>query len=665
MSFDATACREHSLYVNSADGFELFYYGDKRTVKVQTPEKARVGSALWSPDGSMLAFFAHFEDATHIYIADTETGFSRKVTTTPVLATLATSFQWSKDGKQIQTILLPDDGKREVPKPDPVSSGPKVRMTRGGNNPSRTYRYLLESPYDMKLLEHLATGQLALIDIRDGKVTKIGCPNMIRSVSMAPGESQFRVATIKKPFSYFVPFINFGSTEGIWNNEGKSLYVLNDRNLRDTEPQPALAANAAAPAQTGTQGARRGAGQGTAPAPATKQDQPPVDPQPNPMQPNPDQPPVDPDAPQRPRTPVDPDAKRDISWRPDGIGLSYLQMEPVKKDSKEPRKDRLHQWLPPYRPEDAKVIYETPNRITSVQYTEDCHMVFLTQMVDSQRQIMAIDLKDPKTPYVIYKSGAAAAPTTPITEDAEVADEDEQQPGRGPGGGRGGAGGTGAAGGTSLMTKSSRGEVPVVRVSSTGDVYMTGSDRTRGMAATPPKPYLDKINIKTGKKTRIFEGKAELTETIDAVDGDDVKLVFTTRQSKDVVPDSFVTELQSGKSTKLTNNVDPAPWSHQLKVDRFQVTRVDGFKFWVKVTTPPKHDGKLPALFLDLSSGIRQPGCLQRRCRPRSRWRGRPWRRRQSLCPGYATRDDDADAAGLRRSGTGCANRRPGGQNER
>ena len=82
-----------------------------------------------------------------------------------------------------------------------------------------------------------------------------------------------------------------------------------------------------------------------------------------------------------------------------------------------------------------------------------------------------------------------------------------------------------------------------------------------------------------------------MLETIDAVDGNDIKLVFTTRQKPDVVPDSYVTELASGKTTKLTNNVNYTPWFQQLKVERFQVVRVDGFKFWVKVTTPPKASG--------------------------------------------------------------------------
>src|SRR5262249_34141840 len=212
-------------------GFDLFWYADKRTVPVQVPDRARVSTPVWSPDGSKLAFFAHFEDATHIYIADAETGYSRRLTPTPVLATLVTSFQWSKDGNKMQPVLLPDDGKRPPPQRNGVPTEPKVRVARDGKQPSRTYRYLLESPHDMKLLEHLATGQLALIDIHDGKVTKVGFPNMLRSVSMAPGEGQFRVSTLKKPFSYYVPLTRFGTQEGLWNLEGKSLYTLADRQL--------------------------------------------------------------------------------------------------------------------------------------------------------------------------------------------------------------------------------------------------------------------------------------------------------------------------------------------------------------------------------------------------------------------------------------------------
>lgn len=624
MALDHVACRSRDLWIRSADGFDLFFYVDKRTVPVHVPDRARVSNPVWSPDGSKLAYFVHFDDATHIYVADAETGSSRRLTATPVLATLATTFQWSKDGKQIQTVLLPDDGKREVPKPNGVATEPKVRVTRGGTNPSRTYRYLLESPYDMKLLEHLATGQLALIDIADGKVTKVGFPSLIRSVSMSPGEAHFRVTNLKKPFSYFVPLTRFGSLEAVCNVEGKSLLTLADRKLQENEPPPPTPTQVTATQPTGPGQTRIG------------RQAPPTPPTPTP-DPN-----TDPDRPTFRGQAADPDGKRELGWRPDGAGLSYLQLEPVKTktpmrvsgptalgilvsplahapvlaalaagnaktppEASVPRKDQVLQWLPPFGKDDVKVIYSTPHRITGLQYSDDGQMLFLTQTFDNQRQIAAIDLRDPmKTTYVILKTaarpgGETERPPAAPAPDPTIGDEnlvDEQQPGQ-PGRGPAGLRGATAAGGPGLMTRANRGSVGVVRISNAGDVYVTGTDRARGEEARFPRPYIDKINIKSGKKLRIFEGKGDLLETIDAVDGDDIKFVFTTRQKQDVVPDSYLNDLASGKSTKLTNNFDRTPWFHQLKVQRFQATRVDGFKFWVKVTTPPKATGKLPALF--------------------------------------------------------------------
>src|SRR5262249_50684999 len=160
-----------------------------------------------------------------------------------------------------------------------------------------------------------------------------------RTVAMSPNEDIYRVTTIKKPFSYFVPVANFGSTEAFVNTEGKSLYTVLDRGLRSGNPD-AVAATTPAAGAGGQPGGRAGGGGGPgargANAPATPMAQPPNDPtqQPpvtdptNPNQPptDPTQPPVDPDAPPRPFQPaVDPDGKRELGWRPDGVGLSYLQ----------------------------------------------------------------------------------------------------------------------------------------------------------------------------------------------------------------------------------------------------------------------------------------------------------------------------------------------------
>src|SRR5262249_19953903 len=160
--------------------------------------------------------------------------------------------------------------------------------------------------------------------------------------------------TIKKPLSYYVPADRFGAVEGIWDLEGKSLYTLADRKVRETEPQAPVVPTGPAGKGLG----KKGMG-----------------------------PPPDPDKPQPVSAPADPDGKRDLGWRPDGAGMSFLQLDTVRANDekktpgdnkvadreqapdekkvsgdKKPPRDRVMQWLPPFGKDDVQVVYETAHR---------------------------------------------------------------------------------------------------------------------------------------------------------------------------------------------------------------------------------------------------------------------------------------------------------------
>ncbi len=600
LAIDPIATRSRDIWVRSGSGFDLFSHEDKRTVPVQIPDGARVSNPVWSPDGSQLGFFAHFPNATYIHVADGQTGVSRRVCDSPVLATLTTQFQWSRDGQKLMAVLRPDDGSLGTPKPPTVATEPKVRVARDGNQPSRTYRYLLESPHDMRLLEHLVNGQLALVNVGDGQISKIGNPRLIRSITMSPDGERFRVTTVKKPFSYYFPFTRFGSLEEVWGADGKSFVVLADQNLREsTSPTPTPPTpNTGRPGRTNRPGS---------PTPNTN---PPVDPNPTDPDPKTDpktdpmDPVPDPDTPRRP-APQDPDAKRDLNWRPDGAGLCYLQLAEAKsKNDTSARNDRVLLWVPPFGKTDVKTVYETKDRISTLQYSEDARWMFLTQTIDNQRRITAVDLKDTSKFYIVYKSagrsGTNEAAPRPVAKTAngdeaaprpvaKTANGDDEQSRRG--------GSNFAFSTVRLLTRDGLGGVQVVRLSPKDEVYLLGSERSSGGENRFSKPTLDRVQIVSGKKERIFEGTGETFETITGVDGDRVTAVFTTRQKTDQVPDTFKTIVPKGATTKLTNNTDPAPWQRNLKVERIRITRVDGFKFWAKVTLPPNAPKKLPAMF--------------------------------------------------------------------
>ncbi|MFV2007247.1 MAG: TolB family protein, partial [Longimicrobiales bacterium] len=273
---DYRANRTRSLSVRNNASLEVISAADGARVQIETPRNSRISNALWSPDGTRLAFYVHTDDATNIYVADPENGRSRRITRRPVLATMVTTLEWTADGQKIATVLVPED-RIPMPLPPKVPTGPQVKMTEEGKNLLRTYASLMETPYDEALLEWHIRGQLALIDVDNRRVEEIGEPAMIHSFDFSPTGEYARVTRIVKPFSYIVPVNNFGRVEEIWDRAGTTLAQVDETEMnlgiRDpNQPQPG-------PGRFGQDDTRQG--------------------------------------------------RRQLAWRPDGQGLTYLEQEPA------------------------------------------------------------------------------------------------------------------------------------------------------------------------------------------------------------------------------------------------------------------------------------------------------------------------------------------------
>src|SRR5690606_35003470 len=63
---DPRANRARNFTTRGDEGFEIIAWREGTTVRIPAPRNATVSTPRWSPDGSQLAYFAHFEDATHI-----------------------------------------------------------------------------------------------------------------------------------------------------------------------------------------------------------------------------------------------------------------------------------------------------------------------------------------------------------------------------------------------------------------------------------------------------------------------------------------------------------------------------------------------------------------------------------------------------------------------
>jgi len=528
---DPVANRNRRFSTRTDIGFELIDWETGNRVRVDAPDGARTSNPAWSPDGTKVAYFVHTDDATHIWVYDIAAGRARAVTRTATLTVLASSFSWTEDSASIVAVLLPADREDEPVKPA-VPTTPMVRVAEDGENKLRIYASLLETPHDRALLEYYATGQLSMIDVARRRAVPIGSPDMVRSFNISLDGQYLRVTRMIKPFSYIVPMGNFGTVEEIWDLEGNILHEIQKRELRT-----------GIGGSQGGGGGRFGAGGGGG------------------------------------------DDKRSLSWRPDGEGMSFLQMEPRKKsesdstdagdepaedetaeeEDEEPRKDRVMQWIAPFDSTSTRMIYESETRMSSVAYSADCQTLFITENEGGTRTTYVIYLDDPETRYVIseYK-----------TEDY-YANPGSLQSKRGPMGGS------------------------VIRTSTDGSyVYLSGSQPFENWDEEAPKAFIDQVEIRTGEVERVYETPDGFSERIQVMD-DDLALLMISRESPTQIGDSWLWTRATEDMRKMTNNVDHSPEITNAVRQRFQVTRADGITFWVNVTLPPDYvEGtRLPAMW--------------------------------------------------------------------
>ena len=531
---DFRANRNRNLTIRSNVGLELISALDGSKATVALPPGLRISDATWSPDGKRVAFFGHTPDGSHLWVADAATGKARQVTKAPVLATLMTSFEWTDDSRQLATVLPPDT-RGPMPVESAAPTGPQVKLAEEKDkNRLRNYASLMATPYHQALLEWHATGQVALVDVTTRAVTKIGQPAMVERVDVGPDGTFLRVTRMVKPFSYIVPVGNFGRVEEMWTASGTVIATLSQE-----------------PLNVGVDTSRTPTAPGVGGGDAAR------------------------------------DGRREIVWRPDGPGLWFLEQgpAPVGGDSlalgeqRPRRKDRLRQWLPPFDSTQVTTVFETDARLSNLRYALSGKAVFLTERAGQNAHEFAVLLAEPAKKYTLARYRADdvyANPGTLIPEAGlmPVADPFAEfgVPGR---------------------------IIRPVKVSADGEsAFFAGTKYDRNPTITGPKTFIDRVLIRSGEKTRLFEsGNDGIYERVLAYRTLDSLQVIVSRESASEPPQAFRRDRDG--LVQLTHNVDPTPDLTKAPKESFIVERPDGFKFKVNVTLPPdyKPGTRLPALF--------------------------------------------------------------------
>jgi dipeptidyl aminopeptidase/acylaminoacyl peptidase len=266
---------------------------------------------------------------------------------------------------------------------------------------------------------------------------------------------------------------------------------------------------------------------------------------------------------------------RDVAWRPDGKGLSLAWREKGGGDdpTAPPRKDRLMLLAPPFDMARVETLVSTEHRISNVRYSKDGRYAFMTlgkRPADGnggtrRDDLVAYDLSTPQPTAFTLKGNID--PEDPLKLPGDVVT-------------------TATGNGVTAALLSSDGTAVFLR----GDGYKTNFK---------PQPFVDRVAIRGGQTTRLFEGASETFDEPRVPLDADLSRMIVTRESKTQHPDSYLWTRASGQMEKLTNNKDPYPEITGAQRVDFEFTRRDGLKVQARISLPVGYQPgtRVPAVF--------------------------------------------------------------------
>ncbi len=126
-------------------------------------------------------------------------------------------------------------------------------------------------------------------------------------------------------------------------------------------------------------------------------------------------------------------------------------------------------------------------------------------------------------------------------------------------------------------------------------VFLTGV----GSSPQGDRPFLDKVNVKTGARERLFQTEEGGYETVLGLLSDDGAKFVTRYETRGAPPNVYVRGRESASRRAVTTYGDPAPALQGVKAQMVTYTRKDGVQLRATIYTPPgwtPAQGRLPAL---------------------------------------------------------------------
>ena len=184
----------------------------------------------------MIAFTNTTSEGVELWVLDLKKVKLKKLTSPKLNANLGSVISWFKDSKSLLVKFVPSKTEAIKMTEDLIPTGPRISTNDGAKAQNRTYQDLLKNKNDEKNFEILALSELYKVSIKGSKrLWKKS--DMYRNINFSPDGRFVLITTIKRPFSYLVPYYRFPSTYTIYGGNGKQIAVLADIPLIEDLPK--------------------------------------------------------------------------------------------------------------------------------------------------------------------------------------------------------------------------------------------------------------------------------------------------------------------------------------------------------------------------------------------------------------------------------------------
>lgn len=150
--------------------------------------------------------------------------------------------------------------------------------------------------------------------------------------------------------------------------------------------------------------------------------------------------------------------------------------------------------------------------------------------------------------------------------------------------------------GTFVMTVGPLGTRVLLTTKNGRSAYLAGA----GASPKGDVPFLDRIDLGSGKRERIWSSAPPYYEEVVALLDADARRLVTLRESVNDPPNYYVRDVRTAKFSRLTDSRDPAPQLAGIAPQLITYKREDGVQLSAKLYLPPAYDkskGPLPFFF--------------------------------------------------------------------